>query len=269
MRIAYGLVVVLAACGNSPDMFPVGGGSGVDGGPTIDGARGVDARPIDAKLVDAKPLAIDAALYNGRVCLLTDARDFETCATTGANGLTVHIGGNAAVTAADGTFTIAAPAQGGSTWSVTGTNIVSSYKVKNDYFIPAMTHTMFDTLVATNLAPLVPVGTAPISPGEGSVMVHVIRNGGGYAGATASSGAQTNQAKFNPLYDNDANQNDWNQLPSNAGAATGSKGAVWFAGFDVGDAAFTVTPPGGTPVTVTGQPVLDQGITWVDVIFNP
>lgn len=269
MRIAFGLVVFLAACGSDPDMFPNGGGSS-NGFPDSGGNGQVDARMIDAKVADAKPLAIDAALFNGRVCLLTDARDFETCAMTGANGLTVHIGGNAAVTAADGTFTIAAPAQGGgTTWSVTGANIVSSYKVKNDYFIPAMTHTMFDALVTTNLAPLVPAGTAPISPGEGSVMVHVIRNGAGYAGATASSGAQTNQAKYNPLYDNDANQNDWNQLPSNVGAATGSKGAVWFAGFDVGDAIFTVTPPGGTATTVAAQPVLDQGITWVDVIFNP
>lgn len=257
MRIAFGLVVFLAACGNSPDMLPVGGGSS-GGFPDSGGNSQVDARMIDAKLADAKPLAIDAALFNGRVCLLTDARDFTSCATTGANGLTVHIAGNAAVTAADGTFTIVA---GTGAWSVTGSNIVTSYKVKNDYFIPAYTRTMYNSmLTANNIYCGAQLG---LCQGEGSVMVNVIHNGAGQSGHTVVAPTQPNPAKYLAFYDNDANATTWNHLST---STTGSKGDAWLVGFDVGDATFQVDPTGGP--TVSAQPVNDQAISWVDVILN-
>jgi hypothetical protein len=261
MRIAFGLVVFLAACGSDADMLPVGGGSG-NGLPDSGMNTMADSRLIDAKVIDGAPLAIDAAIFSGRVCLLTDARDFLSCSTTGAGNLTVHIGGSVALTAADGTFKIAAPSGAASTWSVTGTNIVTSYKVKNDYFIPALTRTMYDALIAANAVDL--------RQGEGSIMVRVINNGTGYAGSTVVSATQPNPPKYLAFYDNDANENDWNQIPSTPNAVTGSKGAAWLAGFDVGDATFTVTPPtgGGTAVTESGQPVFDQSITWDDVIIN-
>ncbi|HTL33831.1 MAG TPA: hypothetical protein VL326_11935 [Kofleriaceae bacterium] len=257
MRIAYGLVVILAACGSDSDMLPVGGGSG-SGFPDSGTGGTVDGRLIDAKVIDGSPTAFDAAIFSGRVCLLTDARAFDTCASTGAAGLTVHLGGNSAVTAADGTFKIAAPTTN-DVWYVTGSNIVSSYKVKNDYFIPAMTRTMFDALKAAN-TPGPPGG---IVQGEGSVMVHVIRNGIGLSGATASS-ALPNDAKYLPFYDNNADQTDWNQTPS----TTGTQGAVWLAGMDVGTTSFTITPAVGNAITEAAQPVFDQAITWDDVIFQ-
>jgi hypothetical protein len=256
MWIAYGLVVVLAACGGDGDMFPVGGG-GTDGGLPDTGGSLIDAKLVDAKVIDGAPLAIDAAIFSGRVCLLTDPRDFESCAATGANNLTVHIGGSVAITAADGTFKIAAPAGGAGTWSVTGTNIVSSYKVKNDYFIPALTRTMYNTLISSN--------SIFLAPGEGSLMVRVIHNGAGYAGSTATAAAQPNPAKYLPFYDNAADANVWNHA---AASVTGAKGAVWLVGYDVGDASFTITPPVGAAVTESGQPVFDQSITWDDVIIN-
>jgi hypothetical protein len=261
MRIAFGLVVFLVACGNDADMLPVGGGSG-NGLPDSGMGSTVDARLIDAKVIDGAPLAIDAAIFSGRVCLLMDPRDFSSCATTGAGNLTVHIGGSVALTAADGTFKIAAPSGAASTWSVTGSSIVSSYKVKNDYFIPAMTHTMYDSLIAAN--------GVDLRQGEGSIMVRVIHNGTGYAGSTVTASTQPNPSKYLAFYDNDASQTDWNQIPSTSNAVTGSKGAAWLVGFDVGDATFTVTPPaaGGTAVTESGQPVFDQAITWDDVIIN-
>jgi len=260
MTIAYALVL-LAACGSDSDMLPVGGGSG-SGLPDSGTGGTIDSRVVDARVIDGTPLAIDAAIFSGRVCLLTDARDWQSCASTGAGNLTVHIGGSVALTAADGTFKIAAPSGGSSTWSVTGSSIVSSYKVKNDYFIPAMTHTMYDSLITAN--------GIYIAQGEGSVMVRVIHNGAGYPGSTASASAQPNPAKYLAFYDNDASQTDWNQIPSTANATTGAKGVAWLVGFDVGDAAFTITPPlnGGTAVSETGQPVFDQGITWDDVIIN-
>jgi len=256
MRIAYALVL-LAACGSDSDMLPGGGGSG-SGLPDSGTGGTIDSRIVDARVIDGSPLLIDAAVFSGRVCLLTDARDFDTCATTGAGNLTVHIGASSAVTAADGTFKIAAPATAANVWSVTGSSIVSSYKVKNDYFIQAMTHTMFDSLTAANLP-------APgIVAGEGSIMVHVIHDGTGYAGATATAAEQTNPAKYLPRYDNNASQTQWNSTPS----STGSQGAVWLAGFDVGTAQFEIIPPGSTTGVEDTQPVADQGITWVDVIFN-
>jgi hypothetical protein len=258
MRIAYGLLVVLAACSGDSDMNPVGGGSSSglpDSGP---GGGGADARMADARSDSATVATFDAAIFSGRVCLLTDPRAFDTCASTGAAGLTVHLGGNSALTAADGTFKIPAPMTN-DTWYVTGSNIVSSYKVKNDYFIPAMTRTMFDTLKTTN-TPGPPGG---IIQGEGSVMAHIIRNGVGYAGCDASS-SLPNDAKYLPFFDNASDMNDWNQTPS----TTGAQGAVWLAGIDVGTTSFTITPAVGSAINVSGQPVFDQAITWVDVIFN-
>lgn len=258
MRIAFGLVVFLAACGNDPDMLPVGGGSG-SGLPDGSMQQQVDAKLVDAKEVDAKPLAIDAAVYSGRVCLLTDSRDFNSCASTGANGLTVHIGTSSAVTAADGTFKIVAPSTAAAVWSVTGANIVSSFKVKNDYFIPAMTRTMYDGLISAN--------NIFLAQGEGSVMVRVIHNGNGYTGSTATAAAQPNPAKYLPFYDNDASATTWNHAST---STAGSKGAIWLVGFDVGDASFTVNPPSASglqPVNESG-PVNDQAILWDDVIIN-
>ncbi|HUS29617.1 MAG TPA: hypothetical protein VMZ53_13985 [Kofleriaceae bacterium] len=257
MRIAFGLVVFLAACGSDSDMLPVGGGSG-NGLPDSGMTNNVDAHLIDARMIDGAPLTIDAALFSGRVCLLTDPRDFNSCSATGAANLTVHIGGSVAITAADGTFKIAAPQGGASTWSVTGSNIVSSYKVKNDYFIPALTRTMYDAMKTAN--------GIFLAQGEGSIMVRVIHNGSGYAGSTASASTQPNPAKYLPFYDG-SDPTTWNHA---ATSTTGAQGTIWLVGYDVGDAQFTIAPPagGGTAVTESGQPVNDQAITWDDVIIN-
>lgn len=236
-------------------MYPVGGG-GTDGGfPDGGNTRPIDARLVDAKVIDGAPAAVDANLFQGRVCLLTDPRKFTTCATTGADGLTVRIGSATATTAADGTFTIAGTSAANLPWRVTGANIVSSYKVLADYQIPAMTRTMYNSLLTTNNVLLV--------PGEGSLMVHVVRNGLGYAGAVAES-QLPNDAYYLPFYDSAASATDWNQTPDTVGA----EGAVWLAGMDVGNTSVKITPPTGAPITDTGEPIYDDGITWSDVIFN-
>lgn len=253
MRIAYGLVVFLAACGNDAEMLPVGGGSGT-GLPDSGMNNLADAHLIDAKVIDASPLAVDAAIFSGRVCLLTDVRDPLSCATTGANGLTVRLGANTAVTAADGTFKIVA---GTGTWSVTGSTIVTSYKLNADYLIPAITTTMFDALKTQN--------NVDLRQGEGSLMIHVIHNGAGYQGATAAS-QLPNPAKYLAFYDDDT-QSDHAKWTQTGGA--GSHGMIWFAGIDVGATSSTVFPPASTQgQTDSGQPIADGAITWSDVIFN-
>lgn len=207
-------------------------------------------------MIDGAPLAIDAALFEGRVCLLTDPRDPVSCAATGAGNLTVHLGSANAVTTADGTFTIAA--SGATPWTVTGAGIVTSVKVQADYLIPVMTTTMYSSLCSNNGVTMPGSATAP---GQGALMIHVIRNGAGYTGSTAVS-QQPNPARYLAFYDT-TTTTVWTQT------AAGSHGDVWFPGIDVGTTAALVAAPGGTPtLTDGGEPILDGAITWSDVIFN-
>lgn len=251
MRSALGLCVFLVACGSDSDMLPVGGGSG--GGLPDSGPGGtVDGHLIDAKVIDASPAAVDAAIFNGRVCLLADPRQPTNCASTGAGGFTVRLGSNTAVSAADGTFKITA---GTGIWSVTGSTIVTSYKVKADYLIPVITTATYDQMLTDN-------GVNKIQ-GEGSLIINVIRNGAGYAGATATS-QQPNPSRFLAFYDGTSGTQWRHDL-----AGCGSFGMVWFPGIDVGDTSTAISAPGGTPtLTDSGQPISDGSITWSDVIFN-
>lgn len=248
MRIVIGLLAVSAAtaCSDDGNKFPVGGG-GNDGGftfpdtPPSDGNGNVDAR------TDAVVAAIDANEFVGRVCLLTDPRKLNVCATTGAAGLTVRLGAATAVTTGDGSFTIVGQSDANLVWRITGPNIVSSFEPLADYFIPAMTTTMFNSIKTANNVFQV--------PGEGSMMVFVSRNGMGLAAQTATS---TPEGFFQPFYDNSASMTVWNQ-----GVGTGPDGAVWIPGLDVGSVAVSV---GGKTVTA---PIFDGGITFANIILPP
>jgi hypothetical protein len=48
-------------------------------------------------------------MVKGQACVVTDPRNFASCATTGASGLTVQLGDQIATTDASGHFAIAAP----------------------------------------------------------------------------------------------------------------------------------------------------------------
>lgn len=248
MRIAYAVLGILAACGDETNMFPVGGGGGTDGGFGGDGNRPVDARLVDAKVVDANIIPVDANVFQGRVCLLTDARQLHNCASTGASGLTVRLGTASAVTQADGTFFIAGQSEGNLVWRVTGPNIKSSYEVLRDYQIPAMTTTMFTSLRTANNVMEV--------PGEGSIILEVTRDAVGVSGATASSNPP---AFYLPFYDNPSSATIWNR------GFTGAEGAVWIPGQDVGTASLTITS--GAAQQQLTVPVFDDGITFANVII--
>lgn len=253
MRFVIGLLAVTAAaCGDDGDMFPVGGG-GNDGGFTLPdggGGGGSDAAGGGDAGADAMPLAIDAAELDGRVCLLTDIRDFETCATTGAGGLTVRLGTGTATTAADGTFTIPAQTGTGLVWHITGANIVPTSEPLADYFIPAMLKADFDAMRAASADPDV-----TLVPGEGSMMVFVSRNGAGVAGVTATSSA----AFYQPFYDG-ASEFAFTQT------ATLAAGIVWVPGLDVGTATINVQDANAVTGTVSG-PIFDGGITFSNIIL--
>lgn len=254
MRLVFGLLAFTAACsGDDGGMFPVGG-NGNDGGFTLPDGRtgggGTDAA-TDAG-ADATPLATDAALFDGRVCLLTDVRDFETCATTGAGGLTVRLGTATTTTAADGRFTIAAQTGAGLVWRITGANIVSSYEPLADYFIPTMLKTDFDAMRAASADPDV-----TLVPGEGSMMVFVSRNGAGVSGITATSSA----AFYKPFYDG-STEYAFTQT------STMSAGIIWVPGMDVGNGSISVfegasTTPSGT----ASGPIFDGGVTFANIIL--
>jgi hypothetical protein len=248
MRLVFGLLAVTAAaCGDDGNMFPVGGG-GNDGGftlPDTNGGGGADSAG-DGPGGDAFVAAIDANQFVGRVCLLTDIRDFETCASTGAGGLTVRLGTATATTTADGSFTIDGQTGSGLVWRITGPNIVSTFEPLADYFIPAILKTDFDAMRAASADPDV-----TLVPGEGSMMVFVSRNGQGVTGATATV---TPQAFYQPFYDG-ATEFAFTQT------STSNFGIVWVPGLDVGTATVAV----GT-TTVSG-PIFDGGITFANLIL--
>jgi hypothetical protein len=244
MRIVLGVLAFTAvACGDDGNMFPVGGG-GNDGGTTFPDSSG----PADSRNDgggsdggdDAAITPIDAAIINGRVCLLTDPRVLNQCASTGANGLTVRLGTASAVTTANGSFAIAAT--GGDVWRVTGPNIVSSFEVLADYFIPAMPRTLYDAMMTAN--------NVTEYPGEGALMIFASYDGAAVAGLTATN---ESDAFYEPFYDG-GSPTSWGRT------MTGANGVVWLPGIDVGTASVEV---GGA---TSGGPVYDGGITFANAL---
>lgn len=254
MRIVFGLVALAAACGDDGGGLPIGG-TGNDGGFTFpDGQGPGDARLVDGATSDAAVAPVDANVFTGRVCLAIDPRKLNTCAATGAGGLTVRLGSASTTTSDNGEFMISGQMGTALVWRVTGPNIVSSYMVVGDYEIPAITRTTYNDMIAKNL------GGLQLNPGEGSLMVQVIENGMGRASAFATSNPS---ATWQPFYDdtNDTTPTTFTQ------GATGPGGMVWIPGLDVGMASVTVTYL--EDVTKSGLPIFDGGITFTTAIFPP
>ena len=248
MRLRLASVALLvAACSGDDGMLPVG--------PPGDGGKFVDAAPrdgttfLDAPVDTGMPSPIDASIFTGRVCLVSDSRELDTCATTGAGGLTVRLGANSAATADNGSFMIAGTTA--MTWSVTGTNIVTSLKKIGDYEVPAIPRAMFDDMIAQNLS------TLPPNPGEGHIIAMLIRNGAPVTGATA---AKPQGAAWNPFYDGDTDATHWTQT------STSANGVVWFPNIDVGTVNVSVTS-GTTTIQAMALPVEDGAITFTTILF--
>ena len=108
-------------------------------------------------------------------------------------------------------------------------------------------------MITTNL------GGLQLNPGEGSVMVQVIRNGVGLASATATSAPPS---AWQPFYDNAASATDWNQGSS----GTSADGAIWLAGLNVGNTSVTVAA-GTTTISDGSVPIVDGAITFTTIIF--
>jgi hypothetical protein len=227
-------------------MLPVGGG-GNDGGFGFgDGNKPTDGRLIDAP--NGTPTPIDAGIFTGRVCLTLDARNLNACETTGAGGFTVRLGTQTAVTAADGTFMITAdPAP---VYVVTGSTIVTSVKRVGDYEIPAVSRTLFNSMIGANLTDY------PPNTGEGHLIAQLIHNGMAVVGAVAEP---VDTATWSPFY-NGPSATAWVQT------TTAARSTAWIPNIDVGTISATFHGA-GVDVTQAGLPIQDGAITFTTVIF--
>jgi hypothetical protein len=236
MRWLVAIVVLVGCKEGDGALYPIdpGGGTNPGGGGRVDAsATGGDAN------LDVIP---------GQVCLITDPRQPNTCATTGAGNLTVTLDGHTATTATDGTFVIDAPQSSNIQWQVTGADIIASVmSFSAVHRIPVMAQVDYFDLANSN-------AVVPTS-GQGDLFVHVTHQGASVAMATATVAPA---AQFPTLYDGDA-ATTWTQL------GTSTAGVVWIPGLPQGSAAVTVTPDGGTATVVNSIPVGDQTLTWVSV----
>jgi hypothetical protein len=187
----------------------------------------------------------------GRVCLITtDPRALASCASTGAQGMTVTLAGVTATTSTTGAFTLPAPtATNGLVFSVTGTTVVPAAQAFSPVnTIPALSSDLFNQILAAN--------SVQIPSGSGSIIAAVVtRSGQPAANVTAMS---TPASTSPPLFDG--------TTPTTfATSQTGQAGIVFFPGLTtIGPVSLTFTDiTSGLETTVDGVQVFDGGITFV------
>src|ERR1700759_2568102 len=114
MRWLLAIAVLVGCKQGDGALYPINpGGSGPGGG----GGGGPDANASGDANMDVIP---------GQVCLISDARQPNTCATTGAGDLMVTLDGHTTTTATDGTFVIDVPQSSNIEWQVSGADIMTS-----------------------------------------------------------------------------------------------------------------------------------------------
>ena len=197
MKLALVVPLVLTvACKANPDDYPVGGGPGGSGV-----GSGADAA------TDGNGDA--GAQLHGRVCVVSDLRT----PTAGCQPdhllplkIAVSLGSRTAMTADDGSFTIAAPQGSGFTWIASsgpgtlGETITrSAMPFGTDNTIPAVTVTRYNDLLGGN-------GSGMLVDQQGSVVMRLIK-----AGVPASNVVATapTDALVEPRYDDANNANTW------------------------------------------------------------
>jgi hypothetical protein len=241
MRSVLICVLLAAACSPASTDYPVGvGGGGVGGG---GGGRGGGP---DGGSGSGSGSGSD--MIAGRVCLLGDARDFSSCATTGADGITVALPGvTPATTLADGTFVIPRPVGSDLAWSLTGTLIMpSTIGFGASTTIPAITSDAFTTLANNN--------GVVVDPGQGSILGEILTGG---VPAVVATAASTPVGEYPTFYSTALDMDDW------PGTVTDTFGTFWFAGMTPGTAALTFTGDGALPETGPTVPVVAGGVTFV------
>src|SRR3569833_856022 len=205
MRWLVAIVVLVGCKEGDGALYPINPGGGTN--PGAGGAQVDASSPGDANLF----------VFAGQACLITDPRQPNTCATTGAGNLTVTLDGHTATTATDGTFVIDAPQSSTIQWQVLGLVVITSVmSFSAVHRITVMAQVDYFDLANSNAG--VP------APGQGDLFVHVVHQG---ASVAMVSAAVTPAAQFPTFYDGDATTT-WTQI------STSTVGVVWFFGFLLG-----------------------------------
>jgi hypothetical protein len=231
--------LVGAGCSSDPDHYPIdpGGTPGVIGG--VDAPRYADGPAGEDGAGDAP--------ISGRVCLVTDLRLLTACSATDAAGITVSLGGGAAaVTIADGTFTVPGTSGTNLSWRATSAAIVTST-------VPRSSNNLIPAIKQSDYAALLQANLATVQAGNGSIVVEVLQAGSKLPGATATAAPGAPQI----LYDN-VSASTWVADPSQG------KGMVWIPDASAGPTAVTITPPAGAAVVTTAA-VESAAITFATV----
>lgn len=237
MRLAV-VAVLLIGCQKFEDFQPLGSGGG----------GGVSGRP-DA--VSDSETDGPMAVVTGRVCVVQDLRKLTACDATNADDIGVDIGTAHANTGPDGTFMIDLPAGTGLTWKVAHPDYITAIS----QFGTSLT---LNTIRATNFADLLSDNGVILTSGQSSsVVVQVLgRNSAPLVGATAVTSPV---AQFQTRYDG-SSAAIWDQ------DSTGAFGVAWLPGTTGTSTALTVTPPTGSPVTLT-LPLVPDAITFATISF--
>jgi hypothetical protein len=237
-------LALAVACSPASTNYPVGIGPGGPGGGDDDSGS-PDAGSGSGSGSGSGPIS-------GRVCLLTDVRDFTSCATTGADGITVALPGVTAVTTiADGTFVIQRPTGSDLVWSLTGTLIMpSTIGFGASATIPAISTDAFNTLAANN--------SVVVDPDQGSILGEIFADtGSDDVPADLATTTSNPVGEYTTFYSSATDKDDW------PGVATDTLGTFWIAGMTPGSAAMTFTADGGFPETGPTLAVGSGSVTFV------
>lgn len=232
------LVLALVGCQGGSEQYPVD-----PGGP----GPGPVGMMVDAALTDA-PDPDAGNFLTGRVCLVTDVRGLN-CAGSGADGITVTLGTNSALTTASGAFTIVTPTGSNLVWRATGANVVKSVMA----FGPSKTIPIISTQTYLDLQN---ANSVTINPGMGSIIARIVKG----TGATPQAGAVADvspEPVFPAKYDGPAPLT-WTE------SATGALGTVWIPGAGPGTNTVTITPASGANA-MESVLVEDQAITYATI----
>lgn len=237
MRLAAATTLALIACqsSDSSDRFPiVPGGGGMEVTPAPDGPRAGDGGD-------------GSSTFAGRVCVVADPRNLTSCTTADASGISVALGASMAVTASDGSFSIAPPQSSLLVWTVTSPGFVPTVMpLGTVHLLPLISEARYNEMLLDN--------GVVVQAGQGSLFVRVVRNALPLAGVTATVEPPS---LFGPLYDG-ANALVWDT------DATGSSAVVWIPDALQGTATVTLSPPSSTPL-VLSIPVTDGALTFATV----
>lgn len=231
LALALPLLAALTACHEDVEMYPIGpGGYGTGNGTTPDAS--------------ADSSGGDGGMISGRVCLISDARMPVSCASSGADGLTVTLGSATATTSADGSFSIATVTGTGLVWRVSGTGIVASaMQVSTVATIPALSELVYADMVTTN--------QAVSGDGSGAIIARFTSGASGVSGLQAA----TTPAPGGQIFYDGTSATEWDTT------STGTFGVVWVPGLVTGSANLTVS--GAKDTMIDGIPVYADTVTFV------